>query len=418
LKQGISFAPTPQLPVEDVVTIGDSRTVIPSFGLCCASSDSPLSAAAQKRLRSLRLAHLRVDLNLDSNSYPERLELATEQAKQLGVALEIALFLGEDAGTQLLHLLDDLRHLESPVVRCLVFDNPGHNSSEAGVSLVREMLGEVAPTAKIGGGTDEDFVELNRFPPPIKALDLVSYSLNPQVHNTDAEALNGSLSIQRTTVREVQSIAPGLPVCISPIWLKPRYFVSVRNSSQSRGALPPDVDIRQMSLFGAAWTVGSIKNLAEAGAHSATYYETVGWKGVMETEAGSPIPDKFNSIAGAVFPLFHVFADIGEFSGGETLSTSSSRPSEFEALTLLKNGRTRMLVANLNGQARSIKIRGAPSSEHIICRHLHEDNAIDAMKSPEQFRLLSERRASKKRGELEIKIAPFAVMTIDFVGKA
>ena len=36
-----------------------------------------------------------------------------------------------------------------------------------------------------------------------------------------------------------------------------------------------------MSLFAAAWTVGSLAGLAEAGVASITYYETVGWRGIM-----------------------------------------------------------------------------------------------------------------------------------------
>jgi hypothetical protein len=39
-----------------------------------------------------------------------------------------------------------------------------------------------------------------------------------------------------------------------------------------------------MWLFGAAGTVGSVKNLAEAGTTSLTYFEASGWRGVIEWE--------------------------------------------------------------------------------------------------------------------------------------
>ena len=48
-----------------------------------------------------------------------------------------------------------------------------------------------------------------------------------------------------------------------------------------------------MSLFGAAWTLGSLKYLCESETHSLTYYETTGWRGVMEIEFGSNVPEKF-----------------------------------------------------------------------------------------------------------------------------
>ncbi len=79
----------------------------------------------------------------------------------------------------------------------------------------------------------------------------------------------------------------------------------VRSRSCEPGELPPQVDVRQMSLFGACWTAGSFKYLAEAGTQSITFYETTGWRGVMETEAGSPLPELFRSLPGTVFPMYH-----------------------------------------------------------------------------------------------------------------
>jgi hypothetical protein len=41
------------------------------------------------------------------------------------------------------------------------------------------------------------------------------------------------------------------------------------------GDLPSPVDVRQMSLFGACWTLASIKHLAESAVSSATYEEAI-----------------------------------------------------------------------------------------------------------------------------------------------
>ena len=75
--------------------------------------------------------------------------------------------------------------------------------------------------------------------------------------------------------------------------------------------LPSQVDERQMSLFGAGWTLGSLKYLCESCPQSLTYYETTGWRGVMETKHSSPVSKLFNLLKGKVFPLYHVFADVG-----------------------------------------------------------------------------------------------------------
>jgi len=99
-------------------------------------------------------------------------------------------------------------------------------------------------------------------------------------------------------------------------------------------AMEGQVDPRQMSLFGAGWTAGSVKYLCESGAASLTYYETSGWRGVIELESGAPLPERFRSLPGGVFPLYHVLADVGEFAGGEVIPSESSEPLRVEGLVL------------------------------------------------------------------------------------
>src|SRR5262249_316655 len=139
-----------------------------------------------------------------------------------------------------------------------------------------------------------------------------------------------------------------LPLAVTPVTLKPRWnpYATGTAPEPIPSELPPTVDVRQMSLFGAGWTLGSIKYLAESGVESVTYYETTRCRGVMETEAGSPLPDQFRSIPGAVFPLYHVLADVGEFAGGHVLPSVSGEPLCFDGLALRQGGRTRLLLAS------------------------------------------------------------------------
>ena len=48
------------------------------------------------------------------------------------------------------------------------------------------------------------------------------------------------------------------------------------------------MDVRQPSLFGAAWTLGSVAALAAAGADAITYYDTQGPAGVVEESGRQP----------------------------------------------------------------------------------------------------------------------------------
>src|SRR5437899_5275691 len=133
-------------------------------------------------------------------------------------------------------------------------------------------------------------------------------------------------------VETAREISPK-PVVLSPITLKIRQDTAKRAEAGTPN-LPPDVDPRQMSLFGAGWTLGSIARLAATGhVHSLTYFETIGWRGVMERDCGSPLPDQFPSIAGSVYPMYHVFADIAEFPGRQIQPAHSTHPLIIEALT-------------------------------------------------------------------------------------
>src|SRR5208283_3403510 len=90
--------------------------------------------------------------------------------------------------------------------------------------------------------------------------------------------------------------------------------------------LPPTVDPRLASLVAAVWACCSIGYLARAGAASATYFQTTGWLGVMELTTGSPLPDKFPSRPGMVFPVWHVLADVGDYAGGNCLPIIVGEP--------------------------------------------------------------------------------------------
>ena len=130
-----------------------------------------------------------------------------------------------------------------------------------------------------------------------------------------------------------------------------------------------------MSLFGAGWTLGAIKHLAEQRAARATFFETTGWLGVMESEAGPPLPERFPSRPGQVFPMYHVFADVNEFRGGEVVPSRSNRPLAVDGLVLRRGSAMRILLANFTPRDVEIRIDGlglgrgsAGSTRRTPCR--------------------------------------------------
>jgi hypothetical protein len=396
------------------VSVGSTPSQpLPRLGLGGASHGQALNLQELSRLQALKLSHLRVDLPLWEPDYPDKLRQATAEANALGIELEVALFLTDQAETELKQLVNLLAEIKPPVWAWLIFHQAEKLTSENWIKLARPYLTGYNQAANIGAGTNVFFTELNRGRPPVELLDLVCYSLNPQVHAFDNLSLVETLAAQAATVESARQFIGDRPLAVGPVTFKMRFNPNATGPEPepAPGALPPQVDERQMSLFGAGWTAVSLKYLAESGVQSLTYYETTGWRGVMETGAGSPLPDKFQSLPGAVFPLYHVLADVGDFAGGEVTPARSSHRLLVDGLALHKDGRTRLIIANLSAGLQQVTVNNLPLQVKV--RLLDEINVAAAMQLPEEFRRQAGDVRHSTAGKLQLQLPPYAVVRID-----
>ncbi|MBC8235458.1 hypothetical protein H8E77_38415 [bacterium] len=403
-------------PSEVILTIGETHLgPLPRIGLGTASHRQLLTDNERERLKALNLAHLRVDLNLSEPNYKGILNQAIAEAGALGVSLEAALFLTNAAENELSAFVKEIQKVKPRISTWLLFHLTENSTTEQWVQLARRYLSNYDSEAMIGSGTNVYFTELNRSRPPTEALDLVCYSLNPQVHAFDNISLVENLEGQAETVKSARQFIGDLPLAVTPVTLKPRFNPGATEPEPEPepGELPSQVDVRQMSLFGAAWTLGSLKYLAESGVHSVTYYETSGWRGVMETEQGSPLPEKFRSLPGSVFPLYHVLADVGEFAGGIVVPIASSDPLLVDGLAIRKNEKMRLVLVNFTSQSRQVNIHNF--SAKIRVRHLDETNAEAAMLSPEKFRVHEGEPMEATGASVKLEILPYAIVRLDTI---
>ena len=388
---------------------------LPQIGLGVASHGQPLTENELECLKALNLSHLRLDVDLTQPGYASALQQVSAEAKVLGVQLEIALTLSDAAADELQGLAAVLEQIKPEICTWLIFHIDETSTSARWIDLARSYLSSVTPNAKIGAGTNAYFTELNRDRPPVERLDLVCYSINPQVHAFDNASLVETLEAHAVTVESARQFTAGLPLTVSPITLLPRFNPNATGPEPKPlpDELPVQVDVRQMSLFGGGWTVGSLKYLSKSGAFSVTYYETSGWRGVMETEGGSPMPGEFRSLPGSVFPLYHVLADVGEFAGGEVVPTNSDNTLKVDGIAFRKDGVTRVVLANLSPEPQRVSAENLGASVRV--RHLNEANAREAMLSPEAFRAQVGELLQTAEGTLELNLLPYAIARIDSV---
>ncbi len=387
----------------------------PMLGLGTSTQlDRPLVRRELDRLRTLDLDHVRIDVRLASQDWQAVLERGVRDARAIGAQLELALFADESTADR----AADLRSLIRPsdIARLLVFDEATAANRTTPVGLYDKVRRRAAPalgSCPAFGGTDGDFAELNRDRPPFGAFDGLTYALNPQVHAFDDASLMETLRTQATTVATTCSFAGSRPVIVSPVTLRQRFNPAATTPIQTPagGALPTPVDPRQMSLLAAGWTLGSIAALASAGAASMTYFETVGWRGIIEAARG-PLPSRsFPSSVGVVFPVYHLFADLRECRRGFRLQVEPATGHEVAAVASTADGITRVLLANLTPRAVEITVGPLPGRT-AWARVLAAPSALDAMLAPARFRRRRE-PITMQREAVRVRLPPFAYVRLD-----
>lgn len=378
------------------------KVLFPKIGFKMA--DAPLISEIElRRLSALKCDHLRADLKLHENDWRVRLDHAAQLAQALSLPLELAIELARggdfrEAG----ELREAIARSRAGVTRILGNQAGCTSTTSSTLQQLRSALNNLG--IPIGGGSDSDLYQLQLQPPPPES-DFVFWSMNPQVHASDDRSIMETPEGAAHQVATMAQRYPSRPLVISPITLKPRFNpVAVGPEPWPlAGELPPVVDPRQMSLFCAAWAVAMLAALAPSGVASITFFKTSGWQGVMEDAQGTLLPEKFPSVPGGVYPVWHVFAALNGYEAVAALGhVYSGRLAAFLAFD--RSNRQRLFLANLTPTCLPLRI----SPGNGMVRVLDEINVLDAMREPEQW---WQSQGKKLQSSLELR--PYAVGFLD-----
>jgi hypothetical protein len=391
-------------------------TTVPAIGLGVDGDGHEPSEREVDLLRALGPAHLRVELELDGDGWTDVLRRAQETARRVGTTLLVSLHLRTEHAGRLPAVAAALAG--GPAVDDVLVillggrtSTPEETTPAELVDLVRDAFADALPATAIGGGTEIYFTEINRTRPKADDWDLVCFSITPQIHAFTDLDLVENLDAQAENIRSAKALAPGKRIVVSPITIRRRvnFHAAVPDAEPGPGELPDSVDVRQPSLLGAAWTAGSLKYVSEAGAAAVTYYEATGWRGVLEREEGSSLPDRFHSRPGQVFPLYHPLADVAAWRGGEVLHVDSENPLLAVALAARVEGAVRLLVANVTPDEQHVVV--SPLRGAFSLRRLGAAEAEAASAEPASFRAGGEH--AEADGELALRLEPYEVVRID-----
>ena len=409
---------------------------LPDLGFGTASHGRVPGPADSARLKALAPCHLRATFRLSHPSYVEDLGRAVAEANALGLPLEAALIVpegGHEGDEALAGFARLWKESGAVAVRWLVFSESKDAASGEMLDAARRHLADspVGTEAGFVVGSKSDFVLLNRNRPEIGSAtppDLgLAYAMTPQVHLFDNRTMAESLQGQEWTLRTAAALWPGRKISITPITIKRAPLVTALKSPpgfQASGSLPPDhwksqVDTRQFSLFGAGWTLGSLKRLALNGPDAgltATFYETTGLLGLLAGESADAealaVPGSdLRMESGWVYPLYHIFADFAEFRGGVAVDVDSDAPLRFDGVQLKLGNRSAILIANLEETPGKLRLDGIGKIHGL--RRLNEKNGMLAMSDPAGYRAQSSESLGTQEGSFELEMLPFEVIRID-----
>jgi hypothetical protein len=384
-------------PESGVITIDFSKKafLIPEIGTVITDQTKMPGQKELQLLRNCNFSHLRINMLFDDRPLSRVMHTAVAFSKSLNVPIELALFFRKEN-----HLfIQDIKRMkklfDEPgllVKRFLVFRKAEKVTSKETLIAVIDALKNRAPQTDFISGTNGYFVEINRKHPAVEASAGVCYSANPQVHTFDDASIIDNMEGMAHTVLTEKKLFPRRDIYITPITLRPRLVPEIPEKDHGS-------DRRQKTLFGAAWTLGGIIRLSEAGASGATYFETTGGCGLMEKKGDR------------VFPLYHVFADIGEFAGGTMRVFQSKNRRIIEACVLEKNGRKRYLIANMTQEKREVFIHDLPGN--VFFKLLDDKTSYMACLHPDKFRKNPGRKTETKHGIIHVSLGPYAIARIN-----
>ncbi len=304
----------------------------PAIGICRSGRQKPLSENEKNILKKIRFAHYRTDLYLFRSDWAVNARLSLREAIDLNYPLSTALFFSENYHKEIENITSWLTNIEHPVASVMIFHKDSDHTPSCLINSAAEKIKRALPETSVLCGTNANFAQLNRNRPAHQCCEGLCWSVHPQEHASDNLTLAENIHGQGWTVRSARDFFKG-SLWVSPVTLQRRFNANRENYEIPchGSSIPSPIDSRIMSLFGAAWTAGSIKYLSGCGADAITYYETAGERGIIQGD-NPPGWTEFPSEEGMIFPVYFIFRFLSEKKVKHLICSTSSVPLQADCL--------------------------------------------------------------------------------------
>jgi len=347
---------------------------LPDIGVGVSSRTQPLTVHEAGILKNVRFSHIRGELHLFSMHWEKQYAVLSGESLRVAIPAEICLIFGNNPRDELAKFLSLYHQSPVPVARIIVLSGNAKATSTNLLSIVIPAIRMEFPGIPAGTGTNCNFAQLNRSRPEFKDIDFVTFAVHPQEHASDERTLVENTAAQQYAVQSAVKFETHKPVIVSPVTIQ-RRFNANRNNYEAftdDKEIPLGVDPRQMSLFGAAWTVGSLKYLLESEVTSITYYESVGERGLFMGEHSSRWPGQFNSNREMIFPVFHIFRTLLNKGKFRIPGSYSTNPLVIDGFTVAGKDSGLVFLSNMTRQTQKVILTGI--NEYTVILKMNAGN--------------------------------------------
>ncbi|MBN8994245.1 MAG: hypothetical protein J0H94_03395 [Rhizobiales bacterium] len=397
--------------------INGKEGTIPPLGFGVEPELAAATIAASEALKLAGPHHVIVHADPRRGDLKQTLVAGIEAAIRAGaepwlelVVLEVEKYAGEVAAAGRLSA-----ELGSPFTTVLVSPAPDMKCTLPGsvwppappLAELYDATRKAFPSARIGGGMFSYFTELNRKRPPVKHLDLVSFTNSGLVHAGDDRSATEGLETLPFIIRSAAAIAGGKPFHAGPSALamrdNPYGAAPMENPDNIRQAMNR-MDPRQRGLLGAGWYLGYFAHMVRGGASAVTLGGGVGPFGIVAAKLDYAQP--FFDEAGGVYPAYHVFKGLAELAGARALATAPAPARDIQAVAAEKADGTRVVwLANLTGEGRNVTLDPAVKNGRIFL--LDAGSFVEAAKDRDAATNLA-----RPFSGATVKLAPYAIAKI------
>jgi D-apionolactonase len=353
---------------------GEIQRALPDIGIGSSSRPQPISIREAAVIKQIKFSHLRGELHLFDSRFVQQYATLAHESDSTGLPLELCFLFGGNPKDAFGNFVSIYRNHPVCLKRIIILSQHDKATPDQLISMILPAFRKAFPGIPVGAGTNCNFAELNRAIPSSKDIDFITFAIHPQEHAGDERSLMENTAAQGYTVLSAKQFDPPRPVCVSPVTLQRRFNANTANyeTTSDLPEMPSNTDVRQMSLFGAAWTVGSLKSLIESGAATITYYETTGERGIFMGDFGSRWPSQFQAKKGMLFPVLHLFRLLFQKTGYRYMNSMSNQPLLVDGFTIADEHNGMAFLANMTSRHQKVTLEGI--TNYSVLFNMHSGN--------------------------------------------